>query len=422
MVKSIRTSEPRLLLIVWALIIVFTGSFFRLRVEDQVPSVDWLIIIQLVVCALGIAIAMPQLLLLKRRPACLWFVALYVGAIGVTLPSSIHPLMSMGYFVLLAGGILTTLAVVQQGDSQADLLGKEAFLAGVLIFCLLKDVAIAFSIGGESGSGRLGISDSANELSLLAAVVFIMQLGRQRHPGLRYALLGFCLVVMALAESRGSMVSLLIGAAVYFWKAADARQERPIALKLAASSLVLAALFGGILLYSASFPGIRSAVRAVNRNEDTHSLESLTTGRTVIWDTALKILHTETLSPLILGNGYSLSRLVLNQNHRPDDPYFAHAHNTILDSLISVGIVGTVALAGLCCIALIAVARRKKRSAHPLSSRAAAVICAIIATFPTESYLSMKLSWMHIAFVFYLCICYGRRKSSADLMRNMHSP
>ena len=385
------------------------------------PSVDWLIISQLAVCALGIGIAIPRLLLLKQRPACLWLIALYVGAIGVTLPSSVHPLVSMGYFVLLAGGILTTLAVVQQGDSHADFLGKEAFLAGVLIFCLLKDVAIAFSIGGESGSGRLGIADSANELSLLAAVVFIMQLGRRGHPNLRYALLGFCVVIVALAESRGSMVSLAIGAAVYFWKAADARQGRPIALKLAASSIVLAALFGGILLYSASFPGIQSAVRAVNRNEDTNSMESLTTGRTIVWNNALQILHTETLSPLVLGNGYGLSRLVLNQSNRPDDDYFPHAHNTILDSLVSVGIVGTIALGGLCCVALLAVAQRKKRSGHPISSRAAAVICAIIATFPTESYLSMKLSWMHIAFIFYLCILYGRRESSADPMKHMHS-
>lgn len=422
MVKSTRTREPRLLLILWALIIVFTGSFFRLRAGNDVPSLDWLIMIQFAVCALGTAFAMPRLLLLKRRSACIGWIVLYVGAIGITLPWSINPLVSTGYFALLAGGILTTLAVVQHGDSQADLFSEEAFLAGVLIFCLLKDVAIAFSIGGESGSGRLGISDSANELSLLAAVVFIMQLGRQKHPGLRYALLGFCLVIVALAQSRGSTVSLVIGAAVYFWKAADARQERPIVLKLAASSLVLAALFGGILLYSASFPGIRSAVRAVNRNEDTHSLESITTGRTIVWNNALQILHTETLSPFILGNGYGLSRLLLNQKNRTDDDYFLHAHNTILDSLVSVGIVGTIALGGLCCIALIAVAQGKKRSAHPISSRAAAVICAIIATFPTESYLSMKLSWIHIAFVFYLCICYGRRKSSADLMRNMHSP
>jgi|SRR5450759_1111759 len=416
-----RTSEPKLLLIVWALIIVFTGSFFRLRVGDEVPSLDWLIMIQLAVCALGIAIAMPRLLLIKRRPAYVWLIVLYVGAIGITLPWSINPSVSTGYFVLLAGGILTTLALVQQSDSQADLLGKEAFLSGVLIFCLLKDVLIAFIIGGESESGRLGIGDSANELSILAVVVFMMQLGRQRRPVLRYALQGFCLVVMVLAESRGSMISLVIGAAVYFWKAVDERRERQITLKLAASSLVLTALVGGIFLYLASFSGIQSAVRAFNRNEDTQSMEALSNGRTDVWNNALHILHKEPLLHFVVGNGYGLSRLVLNFDNGPNDDFFPHAHNTVLESLVSSGLVGTAALIMLTGCALIAAARRKDRSAHPLASRAAAVICSVITTFPTESYFSTKLSWMHIAFVFYLCILSTCRKTATDSVRYMHS-
>ena len=399
-----RLRAPKALLAVWILLIIFTSSYWRLRAGEGAPTLDWLIATQLGLCTLAAVLAAPRMASLGGQPGVAGAIVGYLAAVAVTIPASVTPGVSLGYFVLLAAGMLSTLAIGGSSQSRDEVLAQELLLSVILGFCLLKDVILALTISqDDSNTGRLGMGlTSANSLSLLAAVVFLMSLGRSGRWLPRLALQCLCVLVIAMSESRGSAISLLVGLAVYAWMRTEDSTRRASVLKAGLICLGLSGvLMVSLLLWT--YPSAdRSAARDFSRNSGGQSMEELTTGRTDVWTTAVAILRNESLEHLLLGNGYGLSRIVLNEDNRDGQYYFKHAHDTVLESLIAVGLVGTAGLATLCAITLLVLLRGTGSRADPFVCRGTAVIWAIFATFPTEAYLSMKLSFMHFAFVFYL--------------------
>ena len=202
----------------WVGILIFTGTYFRIRSGESVPEVDWLITAQVLTCLFGTFLG---ILLIRRYPYFGFGTkALLVYLVMAALSAVFSPYYKLviGYWILLAGGSLLTIGLVQQAKTQKTLNQIENVWLLTISLLLLKDTATALlfpemqEIHNISGPFRLGMGIThANTMGFLAAVAFWMSFKNDevKHPLFLWLPRLLFLLIIVLSWSRVSMVKTL---------------------------------------------------------------------------------------------------------------------------------------------------------------------------------------------------------------------
>jgi O-antigen ligase len=173
---------------------------------------------------------------------------------------------------------------------------------------------------------------------LACDVLFVPGAWRRRFVGIPTALLLLPLAaIMVAANSRGPLTALIgaLGALVVF------RYVRPgaaMALVAGCVLILLAAELSGVTFNSLLNRASRSdspVAQLVLRGQTPGEFETLT-GRTELWTDLVPLLVERPVS----GFGYQASRELLLQIR----PWAGHAHNALLQTLIDLGLIGTLLL------------------------------------------------------------------------------
>jgi O-antigen ligase len=225
------------------------------------------------------------------------------------------------------------------------------------------------------------------------------------------------LAIILLSRSRIGLMSLVVGMCTRWWYGRR-RSPHP------RSHLLLAGIpcwIGSIALLAAftwaiGLQPVRAMVDFVNRSEDATTLMSVT-GRTEIWSYATQRIFEGTKS-IVVGHGYGVSKFVLNDNNWTASFFAYHAHNTLLEVLLSTGIIGTLPFLlwsgyGLNWFTRFLVLSESFSSEFAL--RAVSVIAAIAVSTLTESDLAAKVGPVTIVFMFYVLAIDHRTKSRRSL-------
>jgi O-antigen ligase len=402
--------------LVLVLILVTTGSYIRSRSTDD-ALVDWLIIVQIGLAACGGWLGYALVRRCSLGGTCARIVSVYVLAVVVSAFFSSHMVLTLGYWILLAGSSLLCIGLVSSSSREESLRDVERVLLVALSFMLLKDTlidAIYFlpqvdrmeEMGVEMYRFGMG-STSSNSMGLLAAATLLMYLpiGTKRPLPRALALLwtGFLCGVVLLTRARIAVAVLLAGLSIRWWLVRwVARSVRApatmVALPCFAASVGLLIGMGSVSRLSP----VTELVNFVNRGEDLQTVMSVT-GRTHVWAHAVERI-VEGPIPVLFGHGYGSSRFVLNENNWNASFFVHHAHNTFLEALLSTGVLGTLPLVALVLYSLRWLARFSEllRSFSPgFALRAASVVTAILGSIFTEAELVTKTSPVLIVFLFY---------------------
>jgi O-antigen ligase len=219
-----------------------------------------------------------------------------------------------------------------------------ALFATIVLMCVLS-VVTYFVLPGwardfrSAGAGRLnGVTGSGNSLGSLAAIgmvigVYAVRTASSRsHAFLRAFLIVIVAIALSMTQSRSAMIALAAAFIVVF------------ALRSLLTAMVfagLAAVATWLLLQPQWLQTAMAAVSsALSRTGRVAEITSVT-GRTEIW---AALLPTSLASPWI-GYGLGSPRIVVAEAYvgRWGDRYES-AHNWLLESVISVGMVGTALL------------------------------------------------------------------------------
>jgi exopolysaccharide production protein ExoQ len=260
---------------------------------------------------------------------------------------------------------------------------------------------------------RLGEgATNANSLGLTAVMAFCMSLGRSSGHRIRWFILQSLFVTtVVLTRSRVALIALLLGFIVHLWFKQRLSTGIRSYLPLAAIPCFLASMAAlAVVVWTMQLPVVSAAVDFVNRGEDSSEVMSVT-GRTDIWPYAIERIS-EGSTSFVFGHGYGASREVLNENNWRASFFAHHSHNTILELLLSTGVLGTLPFLLLIAFSLTWFLRffeSCKAFSPEFTLRAIACITAIFSSTMTESDLATKVGPILIVFLFYALALDRRR-------------
>jgi O-antigen ligase len=165
-----------------------------------------------------------------------------------------------------------------------------------------------------------------------------------------------------------------------------------------AGSLVVLA----VIAWTMGVQPVTAMVEFVNRREDAGTIMSVT-GRTEVWSYAIQRIFDD-LHSVVFGHGYGVSKFVLNENNWTASFFTYHAHNTLLEALLSTGLAGTVPLLLLLAYSLswhVRFSRLRESFSLDFMLRAISVVTLILSSQFTESDLVNKIGPITIVFLFY---------------------
>ncbi len=260
---------------------------------------------------------------------------------------------------LLAIGLYAAM-IARWDRAKLDRLWHALFIAVALL--ALASLVSYFAAPGwardylASGAGRLrGVTGSGNSLGPLLCIGLIVgawSLSTARgaaQRAWRAALMVVMAVCLALTESRGSAAGLIAAFVVL------ASFGRPL-VALASSSVALVGAWA--LLQPGLLDGVlRSLAHSVSRSGSVHEITSFT-GRSDIW---AAIVPKWLESPWI-GYGLGSPRVVVSQAYTTRwGQSYESAHNWLLESLLSFGLIGTTVLATFLVALLVSAWRLRRR-------------------------------------------------------------
>ena len=397
----------------WVGILILTGTYFRIRSGESVPEVDWLITAQVLTCLFG---AFLGILLIRRYPYFGFGTkALLVYLVMAALSAVFSPYYKLviGYWILLAGGSLLTIGLVQQAKTQKTLNQIENIWLLTISLLLLKDTATALlfpemqEIHHISGPFRLGMGIThANTMGFLAVLAFWISFKKEelKHPFFLWLLRLLFLFIIAFSWSRISMACFAFGGVIRLWFQ-QGIQRGNLNLWIAIPCFVVAAVVFAILALSFELPGATTAFNIFNRGQDIDSVVSLT-GRTEIWSYAFRKVFDEPAS-LFFGHGYGISRLVLNEGYGGPDFYISHLHNSFIETLFSLGLLGIVAflVLGIYSIKwLIRFHQLHQDFSAEFTLRAVSIVPMLLLNSFMESSMACKINPVMLLYFFYLVV------------------
>lgn len=404
-------------MLVLALILVTTGSFIRERARDEQSGLDWLVILQIGLCLAEGAVGV----LLMRRHSLGGFGAriltAYLLAVLISCFFSSYLAQVTGYWMLLAGTSLLCMGLVSSSLTEDSLRRVENLILVTLSFMLLKDALIDTfyfrpqvdrmeEMGIEMYRFGMG-STTANSMGLLAAVAFWMSFktASERGGGIwRFFWRGVFATVVLLTRTRIALAALLGTVVVRWWFV----HRQPRVFRRHAILVAVPCLAGSVVLLVAiawllGAPVIADAVDIVNRGEDSGTVMSVT-GRTTVWPYAIKRILEGPIST-VFGHGYGASKAVLNENNWSALFAAYHAHNTLLEVVLSTGLLGALPFVVLVAYSLTWLARFSwlvQAFSLGFTLRAITVVSAILSSTMTESELATKIGPIVIVYIFYV--------------------
>jgi O-antigen ligase len=399
-------------MIILVLILVFTGSYIRTRPIDESDTADWLVIVQLGMCAAG---AIVGILLIRRhslagtgaRRLILYFLAVIASAVF-----SSYLNLVVGYWLLLAGTGLLCIGLVSSSPTETSLRSLERLILVTLSLMVVKDTILdVFFLEPREGEEmyRLGeAATNANSFGLIAVVAFCMSLGvpaksRAGRTAL-FALRGLFGAVILLSRSRVALIALVVGCLIrLLLSKRQSSQFRSYVLVAAMPCCIASVVMLGAMSWTMELPGVTALVDFVNRGEDSAEIMSVT-GRTEIWSYAIERIFEGTTS-FLFGHGYGASKEVLNENNWRASFFAYHSHNTFLEVLLATGVVGMLPFLLLVSYSLKWLTRFRElcRSYSPaFTLRAVAVITAVLSSTMTESDLATKIGPVMVVYMFYI--------------------
>ena len=282
--------------------------------------------------------------------ACFPFLLSFPGAwalvfcfwASLTIPAAESPIYSASACFVLWCVVLFVPAVLVQ-------LGKQRVLQ-TLCVSLTMFLALAYtfyffvpSIGRSAylvdGEIQYRVGGDAQQLGLqafwLIAVSLVMAVRGELRPLLAAATIGVALVTIGFAQSRTSLIAAATVLAFAFL--AKAPRQHVLAGCLLAAAIGSAALWGYASgLFTVHGTEVLSSISRTGTREEILKL----TGRMEFWPYVLRQIGE---SPL-WGHGYGCSRQALYGFNGGSYGYgeLHHAHNTILNTALTTGIIGVV--------------------------------------------------------------------------------
>lgn len=401
----------KLSIAIWAGILIFTGTYFRIRPEESASEVDWLITVQISVCF--IAAILGILLMLRHADFGFGTKALLMYIVMAALSAVFSPYYKLviGYWILLAGASLLTIGLVQQAKTQKTLNQIENVWLLTISLLLFKDTATALlfpemqEIHHISGPLRLGMGIThANTMGFLAAVAFWISFKKEelKHTFFLWLPRLLFLFIIAFSESRISMVCFAFGGVIRLWSQQGIQREN-LNLWVAIPCFVVAAVVFAILALSLELPGATTSFNIFNRGQDIDTIMSLTK-RTEIWSYAFRKMFDEPAS-LFFGHGYGISRLVLNEGSGGPDFYISHLHNSFIEIFFSLGLFGIVTFLALVIYSikwLTQFNQLHKDLSTEFTLRAVSIVSMILLNSFMEITLAGKIDPIMLLYFFYL--------------------
>jgi len=397
-------------LLVFIAILVFNGTFFRVRPEEDIPTIDWLILARLIACALGFLIGF---VLILKNHARLGFgsvmLTIFLAATGISAINSPYPTIVIGYFILLLGASVLVFGLVQSAPDIKSLERIERIWFFIVAVCVIKDAITSMifpapEIGGEVV--RLGMSTiHANQISLLAGLVFWLSFRQTKANTLIWLLRIAMLFIIIGAISRVSLLAFLIGGFVYYFL-----RMRDFAKK---SILTLACLSGIVLflLVSSFYAQLGDRVILYAKRGQSQAELTRMTGRTYIWKQVIEQIPE---SP-ITGHGYGLTRFTLKPTSWDYQP--PHAHNEFLEALFCAGLFGGISLVFL-FLYTIKWIKNFSRLSYVFSSGLALHASVVVAMFLVSTFFEARITVRLLPFqplFFYYLLILDREKQFALL-------
>jgi O-antigen ligase len=335
----LRGNRAAVMLLLFAAVFLMQ-AVFRVRAYDD-KDVDFQVLIKIGVWVTVAAIALFHVrrwatFLLKPAnvPALLFL--LWLPLTAVISPKPIYTLVSA--FTICACVVFTAYLFSRFKTTDIVL----TVLASTTLFCAIS-IVVYFAVP-EFGhyvywvneerfvSPRLaGIAGSANNMALISAFALVLAglEARTLHRINRFIIPVVVVVCGAALIMTNSRVALLITCVIVF--TAQLLKWR----RLYASIFALSVL---ALLFAVLIPvGQEALLRAVSRSGSVGEITSLT-GRTEIWYATIKLSE---LAPWT-GYGYASSVFILPEHANQVGFATSHAHNLILQLLLTTGWIGTV--------------------------------------------------------------------------------
>ena len=397
---------------IWVLILVLTGTTLRARGVEEQTSADWVVYAQILTCGVALLLGAVQLRRTGIRGTGSRLLILHLGAVLASAIFSDHTTQVVGYWILLAGLAVSTIALVQTADGTKDLIRLEAIWLGVVLAMVVKDAlagVLGFGRGGDfMAGGRLGMgTTNASRLSWDAALVFWVSFGRgYRHlKWLMWVPQSALVAIVFLSRTRMSMLVMMLGGMVKTWFSGPLRGQNSAAKRGLATCGLLAAVTLAGVAQSVRAPGMEALWQVFNRGQDVAQLTSLT-GRTEVWAVVIRRILDEPAN-LIFGHGYGVSRFVIND--AVDGPaWFAFdSHNAYLEFPLSVGIVGSTTFllfVAYGALWLIRAPRLRPIYTPAFTTRALSVLAMALMFSLTQANLARKIEPSFALFIFYILI------------------
>lgn len=405
----------RVAILIFVCILVLHGTHLRTRPGLEVPTIDWLVLARLLACAVGFMAGI--ILIAKNMP--LGFGAkmllLYAVAAGLSAVTSPYPTTVIGYFVLLLGSCLLMIGLTYSARNMAELETIEKVWFFTVAALVIKDTVTSLVFPAVAVPGqvvRLGMGVThANELSLLATLVFWLSFSkkRTRHTILVWFLRAVLIYVIIAARSRVSLAALLLGGLVYLFFASRDYLKRWVTISAGVGALSTFFLLS-LCLNQGWAKGI---VEYAKRGQKVAALTTLS-ARTLIWE---HVLNKSTESP-ITGHGYGVSRLTMGSI--PDarfQPY--HCHNALLEVFFNTGIIGLIPFLLILVYDLkwiMTFSRRRCTLSAGLGLHAICSIVILLTISIFEVSLAARVAPAQILFFFYLLTldCEKRFRTTAE--------
>ncbi len=396
-------------IILWILLILLTGTYFRTRPGDTV-QLDWFVLIQLLVAALSIIVGLRLVKNFKSLRMASIVLFFYILAALLSAGLSGYPKNVLGYWVLLTGAVLLTISLVYFSKDFNEVKRLEVIFWIFITLILIKDATTSLFLWQEgNGLNRLGMGVThANTLSFLAAIAFWMSFNDKpiSMKSILWVLRIFFILIILLSRTRMSMFCFVFGGFCRYWYQAILydRKNQFFARFLSISVFsIIGVLF--LWFFVNQYSWANNTFSWINRGQGIERIETLT-GRTYIWQISFyKII--DDLPNLILGHGYGMSRFVLNDPVNGAGFFINHAHNSFLEATLSMGIFSALSLIIIAIYSLKWIIKFRQITeaiSFEFALRAVTIIPMILVYSMTEPVLAVKVSPIFIIFLFYILV------------------
>ena len=269
------------------------------------------------------------------RHPLLWLGALYVTWCAASILWSIEPIQSFRKLAILGLMLAGAFGAASRFDLEDVVWIVLLVLAGFVGIGVLAETALGTFRPWRSDyrfAGTCHPNDQGLQCALLALVAGFAAFNDRDRPWLRRGLVVFGLAGLALSKSRTTLLALIVAAAIGL-----VLRSRGLQRWLILSVGVALLCVGGIFSSFVSVAAIDQSadIASLGRRENISSL----TGRLPLWHELWKAADDRVLA----GYGYGAfwgERNVLKYS-RMLSWHIPHAHNAYLDSVLTVGVVGT---------------------------------------------------------------------------------